>query len=512
MRAERKIKWFSAACLVVFLLTPIFRHFQVQWQLRSYRKKLEAGGEKLRIAELSPKILPASTNAAKLLALVQATHSFIDLYPSAMKYVQPGVARVAWRQPVLMQEVDSGKPEVDVWPRLRIALQTNERRISDLTEMLNNRPVQITFDYIQLNSPLGFLPDIKYSSASLGAVAILHLHDGNQQEAYESLLAGGATMHLCSDNPLMIIQLVRYAVEGMTIGPLWEALQSDAWSDNQWSLIQNQWSNLDYVGAAAASLEMERARAPMMFDYARQQWQGLTGISWTSVGVRDAGQIWNDLLLHPGQGITEFYDNYSRNWSWNWIGSYQDERRYLEFMQSIIEAARDAGGRRPILDRLPDRSHVGVLDALFSSPPTNRSDVFQKEMQENEGFVVDALRAQTEAQMVVAAIALKRYYMAHNSYPSALGDVVPQLVQRVPIDFMDGNDLRYRLNSDGTYLLYSVGEDSIDNGGDPAPPASWKGYYTAGFFDGRDWVWPRAATQEEVKAFNERAANKHKGK
>ena len=33
---------------------------------------------------------------------------------------------------------------------------------------------------------------------------------------------------------------------------------------------------------------------------------------------------------------------------------------------------------------------------------------------------------------------------------------------------MDGQPLRYRRNADGTFLLYSVGENGKDDGGDPS--------------------------------------------
>ena len=70
---------------------------------------------------------------------------------------------------------------------------------------------------------------------------------------------------------------------------------------------------------------------------------------------------------------------------------------------------------------------------------------------------------------------------------------------------MDGKPLRYRLNSDGTYLLYSVGENGEDNSGDPTPAASSPGalgltplsnYWWAG----RDAVWPLPASAAEVAA------------
>ena len=61
---------------------------------------------------------------------------------------------------------------------------------------------------------------------------------------------------------------------------------------------------------------------------------------------------------------------------------------------------------------------------------------------------------------------------------------------------MDGRPLRYHLNPGGLFLLYSVGEDGVDNGGDttlsPDAHNNWS--------MGRDAVWPQPATPEEVKA------------
>ena len=49
--------------------------------------------------------------------------------------------------------------------------------------------------------------------------------------------------------------------------------------------------------------------------------------------------------------------------------------------------------------------------------------------------------------------------------------------------------LRYRLKPDGTFLLYSVGEDARDDGGDPTPPSAGK----FDLWEGRDAVWPSSA-------------------
>ena len=45
---------------------------------------------------------------------------------------------------------------------------------------------------------------------------------------------------------------------------------------------------------------------------------------------------------------------------------------------------------------------------------------------------------------------------------------MPEFVPKVPLDPVDGQPLRYRRNADGTFLLYSVGENGKDDGGNPA--------------------------------------------
>jgi hypothetical protein len=102
--------------------------------------------------------------------------------------------------------------------------------------------------------------------------------------------------------------------------------------------------------------------------------------------------------------------------------------------------------------------------------------------------------------MMIAGIALHRYRLRHGDWPMDLGQLVPELMRRLPIDYMDGEALRYRTNDTGGFVLYSVGKDLEDNGGDAAPkttgnPQVWTG---------KDWVWPTVATKEEVAAFWER--------
>jgi hypothetical protein len=165
----------------------------------------------------------------------------------------------------------------------------------------------------------------------------------------------------------------------------------------------------------------------------------------------------------------------------------------MEFMQTMISGTRDAQQRRSVLSLLRDRAENPNLDP----PIGGHFDVVAPITESTKRFIRDALRAQTVANIVTVAIALERFRLAHHAYPAALTNLTPEFVQTVPVDCMDGHDLRYHLKPDGTYLLYSVGSDGVDNGGDATPIEGKK----PGFLNGRDSVWPRAATDEEVQAY-----------
>ena len=79
------------------------------------------------------------------------------------------------------------------------------------------------------------------------------------------------------------------------------------------------------------------------------------------------------------------------------------------------------------------------------------------------------------------ALALERFRAAHdNRYPDALGELSPQLLPAVPVDPFDGQPLRYRKQDTG-YLLYSIGPDLKDDGGQR--PSVGKGDSTSGTSD-----------------------------
>jgi hypothetical protein len=494
MSRKRKF-WLAvsvAAALVV--LIPFGLRWRAQWQLNAYRKKLIAAGEKLTVEELTPKRSAQPTNTALFLRLAPTLPSFGNLAPEAMHSIKSGVARVAWRQPQLMDGFGTNGTTFDVWPPLADAAMKNEQTLDELRSLLDAGGIEFTPADSHPIFNGTYLSSVKFLAIAFSARTMLALHQGRLPEAFVYLKSCAAGAQLTAKGPLMVDQMVSDACMAISACACWEALQANGWTDDQLAQLQSQWDATDVLAAAEASLVMERAQGPIMFRLCRSSRQGMVDSWGASFGMHDNAEIWHDFLLNAGTGVKELLVSYPRYWGWKWIWSYQDEQRYLKFMQSMIDTMRDA-------QKYPAVLHLPAIGIAVNNPDEPEAaasfDVVESMKDGMRRFVLKALRAQTEEGIVRTAIALERYRLAHHAYPAALRDLVPALLHEIPMDGMDGHDLRYRLNPDGTYLLYSVGEDGVDNGGDPTPPAEKR----PGLFNGRDWVWPRAGTVEEVQAY-----------
>ena len=62
------------------------------------------------------------------------------------------------------------------------------------------------------------------------------------------------------------------------------------------------------------------------------------------------------------------------------------------------------------------------------------------------------------------AIAVERYRLNNNKMPDSLSNLVPDYLDSIPLDLFDRKELRYKKLDKG-FVVYSIGEDLIDNNG-----------------------------------------------
>ena len=123
------------------------------------------------------------------------------------------------------------------------------------------------------------------------------------------------------------------------------------------------------------------------------------------------------------------------------------------------------------------------LDRKTRGPLKFRYPVSGIVIPNNSKAIDNQVKNETLRQLAIAAIALKRFELRHTNLPRELSELHPEFLPSLPTDYFDGKPVRYRLKGDGSFLLYSVGPDFRDDGGQP----------------GTDLIWPRPLWPETNK-------------
>jgi len=302
-----------------------------------------------------------------------------------------------------------------------------------------------------------------------------------------------ALVQLYVHEPVMISQLVRIAIASIAVSATWEALEYPQWEDQHLEKLQTLWQQVDFLDDLAPSLAMERALCIPIYGENRGSSAAFEQILTGSTSKAAFSDLADKFVEDPKVAMRSLFERYPGHWIWKWWWSYDDELWYWRQMQDLIEAARAMARSGVYASISPALTNLKAN--LVESTP--RFMVGNLLLPGNDRLVEKIARAETQRRMVIAAIALKRFHLRHGRYPEKLSALVPEFLPAVPADFMDGQPLRYRLNADGTYTLYSIGDDGKDDGGDPRPKETIRSHW---WMYGRDWVWPRPATPQEVKA------------
>jgi hypothetical protein len=138
----------------------------------------------------------------------------------------------------------------------------------------------------------------------------------------------------------------------------------------------------------------------------------------------------------------------------------EDRALYLELMDAAISAAQSPFPQAEAESRALLELSVGTGTGLnkFRSP---RTKVLFPAL---TAYVEAVTRGNAQSEAALTAIAIERYRRQQGEPPERLGALVPQFLPQLPVDPFDGQPLRYVVQPD-QYLLYSVGQDRVDNGG-----------------------------------------------
>ncbi len=136
--------------------------------------------------------------------------------------------------------------------------------------------------------------------------------------------------------------------------------------------------------------------------------------------------------------------------------------RYLDLIDRYIEVTR-----------LPIHERVRAAARIKRETDRMRDNrVFlSRIMPVFDGVITSDVASIAHLLTARTALAVERYRLATGQLPGQLADLVPIYMKQVPQDPFDGQSLRYSRLGKG-YVVYSIGRDLSDNGGQERAPGS----------------------------------------
>lgn len=444
---------------------------------------MESRGEKLSIADLAP--VPGPHNDTNLDNLRLAagrleTRAISPGHIEPMRITAPGRAQPAWAE----SQIKVGSAKTSTWAVVGVEMEAAREDLDRIGAALIDPVSTSDFNYRDPN----FVPNKigeRVAAQWLSGATLYELHEGNLSTAQQRLHTLIQLIRLHRDDVHLVTQLNnRVGIAGLALDVTWAALQVPGWNEASLSGLQRDWETTQFLEKYVLSMKMERARTAGLFDSARTN-------GFKSVRSRVTGDP------GPPRSWETIFKEYILEPTWRLAWSESDELYYWQSMQSGMDAFQ-----RAVQHKSFRRLQAELAGTAYNSTTalTGYDSIrFQLSRLFKSNFTrlhEHVMRVEALRNLTVAAIALRRYQLLHGRLASNLDALIPEFVQSVPVDYMDGQSLRYRLEVDGGFRLYSVGLDGQDDGGDQCPATPWTRYST--IWDGRDAVWPERGSVERV--------------
>ena len=294
--------------------------------------------------------------------------------------------------------------------------------------------------------------------ATLQANARLSL--GQTDDALDNLRLAFRLADSIAAEPVLISGLVQIAILELALQPVWEGLGRRQWSDAQLTALEKQLNSVDMLAAYPRAIRGEQAFGINAIDFIRDNPRTAGAL----IGIGEPSPNTVAAVLAPSGWLEQnkaFIVNLHQEFS---LPVIDQEKRLFRF--GVYQRAREYEPK--LKTAHPYRVLVGMLfPAVFN-------------VAEKYAY------SQSAIDLARIACALERHRLKHGSFPESTAALVPEFLPMLPHDLMSGTALKYRRTVDGKFILYSVGLNETDDGGEVVlgsgkpPRADLKR---------GDWVW-----------------------
>jgi len=501
--------FFGIVCFVTLIaLFYAEENWRGKWAWKNYQRAAEARGEKLDLAALAPPPVPDDQNFAMTPLWVEEICGRMGIEKAKLWYSESRIAALGHTN--LVQPLDlpieltgrdfespnlpvgdwrlAKKTDLRVWQHyyrqlaektnyfpvatvpqtpaqdVLLALSRYDGTIEELRRASQLPYARFPLTYTNENKAEILLPHlapIKSLTTTLRLRASTELQADQPDQALADLALMFRLNAAVQIEPFLISHLVNIAMFNLELQPVWEGLADRKWNDSQLVVLDAELARFDFLADYQQAIRGERACGVDGIDYLRRHPNRIERYSEPT----DLDEILLTRLAQIGPS--------------GW------------FAQNKLALCRMTDEYLPIVN-LKDRTYSAANGAKAE---TDFVKLVSRRTPYNRLFMIIApafgkasakfVQAQAAADLAGLAIALERYRLAHGEFPETLAALEPQFIAKLPHDVMNGQPLKYRRMADGSFILYSVGWNETDDGGEVA--LSEKGKVP--LMDQGDWVW-----------------------
>jgi hypothetical protein len=294
------------------------------------------------------------------------------------------------------------------------------------------------------------------------------LDAGQYNESFEDIKIGIRIANLEQINPTYVAALVRAGMLGIMLSPIWLGISEQVWDKHQLATFQDMLGNINFVEHIALANRFEcRWCANMLISTSRKNistmFNGDPSFTEKVIGYAiPRGWLYQN-AVHVVKGIAPLYSAF-----------HADDRR---FDVSLLKSIEKETFERPEIDFSTIYSIVSMMCAPLMSS------------------IKRCAQTQATIHQAVLACAIERYRLEHGRIPQRLDELVPAFLDKIPNDPIDGQPMRYKLSDDSGYVLYSIGWNETDDGGELAWTEK-RGIKKVDMDQG-DWIWRSCPAEEK---------------
>ncbi len=316
---------------------------------------------------------------------------------------------------------------------------------------------------------LPHLASLKKSAQVLQLRSLAELENGENTEARRDTLLLFQLTEKVRSEPFLISHLVRVAIMQMGIQIIYEGLAAHRWAEPDLIELSKELSRQNLTADFKLAMRGEAVFQVGVSDYLRKHPRELvtllTGVSCLH-DEHDAQELRMKIIgysIPPG-----------------WI--YQNQRNSVKSIMEEIMPIADETNRSFSVNQW-QKNEAGYQNrSMFS--------IFQY----FKWMLTPALGSaakkfalcQDALNFSIIGMTLERHRLATGEYPGKLEMLTPKFIPQLPCDAINGQQLKYRPEADGRFVLYSVGWNETDDGG----VVAYKEFSpnSLDIYKG-DWVW-----------------------